>query len=147
MMVENEQAKAEQEAHEAWQEQQRLRQGDIALDFAAEEKKKQRADEDAAAEEARLSAAKANEKLSLNPQHKGTQVKLINVAMTGTALLKASALRLQVACLRCRDTIDAGFSPPAVAGMARDVTHHQKCPSCSLSITIRYRPGISHRLT
>ena len=93
-------------------------------------------------------------KIALNPAHRGTQVKLVGLAMTGTLaklllphfshffcvsgipLLKAANLSLQLMCTRCRTTADVSLSP----GQA----HADTCANCRQPFAIHFRAEMVH---
>ena len=80
------------------------------------------------------------ERLSLNPQHRGTQLLIGELHMVGLGILKSSMLRVQVLCVRCETRSDIEFGPSN--GASNPVA--QRCARCGIHHSLRYRPEMVH---
>ena len=80
------------------------------------------------------------ERLSLNPSHRGTQIVMGELEMTGLGILKASVIRLQVLCVRCETRSDVEFLPSN--GVSNPMV--QRCGRCGIHHSIKYRPEMVH---
>ncbi|KAI8612567.1 hypothetical protein BC830DRAFT_1136148 [Chytriomyces sp. MP71] len=76
--------------------------------------------------------------ISATPQHRGTQIKLLNPTMKGISLLECVHPKFLLSCLRCKSNFD---SPPH---MGANTPCARTCPTCTAVLGITFRPGMVH---